>query len=99
SLRKTLQELIAQHVTLLEPQSTFDLLTLYDIPLLPYKIVQVEIEAKRAGEELNVPLAMKIISPDISHKTEMGGVLLNVNPKETEAAFRTIMENMRTHAP
>jgi hypothetical protein len=46
------------------------------------------------------PVAMKIVSPDIQHKTEVSGVVLGVEGAENaEAAFDGIMQNAARHAP
>ena len=51
-------------------------------------------EAARAAEKLNGPVAMKIVSPDILHKSDAGGVKLNLKTSdEVAAAFDGIMEN------
>ncbi|MCP4576293.1 MAG: acyl-CoA synthetase [Deltaproteobacteria bacterium] len=50
-------------------------------------------EAVVAASSMNGPLAMKIVSPDILHKTEAGGVKLNLSTDlEIEAAYEAIME-------
>ena len=49
---------------------------------------------------LNGPLALKINSPDISHKTEAGGVKLNISTEaEAAEAFDSIMESCRNYDP
>src|SRR6202044_1454708 len=46
------------------------------------------------------PLVMKIQSPDIPHKSEVGGVRVNIATKgEAFAAFQTLLENARRHRP
>ena len=51
-------------------------------------------EALETAHNVGFPVALKIDSPDIQHKTESGGVRLNINnDQELLAAFREIMEN------
>ena len=53
-----------------------------------------------AFEQLSPPLAVKIVSPDITHKTEIGGVKLNVRTRpELEAAVSEVLDNARSLAP
>ncbi len=53
-----------------------------------------------AGADLNFPLALKIVSPDIAHKTDIGGVRLNVrDTAELAAAAADIVANIRRAAP
>jgi acyl-CoA synthetase (NDP forming) len=48
------------------------------IPVMSERLVASADEAATAAAELGFPVAMKIVSPDIAHKTEIGGVLLDV---------------------
>src|SRR5207302_3289947 len=51
-------------------------------------------------ETLNPPLAVKIVSPDIAHKTEIGGVKLDIRTREElDAAIEEVLANTRTLAP
>jgi acyl-CoA synthetase (NDP forming) len=62
------------------------------------RLVQSAAEA-RFGE-LVPPLAVKIVSPDIAHKTEVGGVVLHVNTSaELERAVEAVLDNARSLAP
>ena len=57
-------------------------------------------EAIIAARELGFPVVMKILSPDILHKSEIGGVLLNVNSEnEVRANFALLMQRGRDAAP
>jgi len=49
--------------------------------------------------DLKFPLAVKIVSPDIAHKTEAGGVRLGVTRKGLEAALHEISTRVARHAP
>jgi len=55
----------------------------FNIPLLPALIARSPNEALAAAECLGLPVAMKILSPDISHKSDVGGVRLNINSAES----------------
>lgn len=57
-------------------------------------------EAAAMGETIGFPVAMKIASPDILHKTDVGGVALNLNSAdEVRAAFHRMMAEVRAKAP
>jgi acyl-CoA synthetase (NDP forming) len=56
-------------------------------------------QARAAVEELGTQTVMKILSADIQHKSDIGGVKLNIGPEEAEAAFEAIMAGAREHAP
>jgi acyl-CoA synthetase (NDP forming) len=56
--------------------------------------------AVSAADGLGYPVVLKLDSPDVAHKTEVGGVKLNLaSAAEVSAAFAAIMEGARTHAP
>jgi acetyltransferase len=72
----------------------------YDIPVVKNAIATTEEDALRFSHEIGYPLAMKIVSPDILHKTDVGGVHLNIrNNDEMLRAFNEIMESAKRHAP
>jgi acetyltransferase len=72
----------------------------YEIPVVKNAIAK---NAKDAGElaaQIGFPVAMKILSPDIIHKTDIGGVCLNINSKEeARTTFNKIMDSVRKHEP
>ena len=54
----------------------------------------------RAGEMLGYPLSVKIHSPDIQHKSDVGGVKLNIrNEEELKSAYEQIMESCSRQVP
>jgi acetate---CoA ligase (ADP-forming) len=72
------------------------LLALYGIPITHERVVTSAAEAAHAAQEMGFPVAMKIVSPQITHKTEAGGIALNVaRADEARAAFERIMHNTR----
>ena len=58
--------------------SVEELLEGYGIPTTPIKLARNADEAVTIANELGFPLVMKIASPDILHKSDVGGVLLNI---------------------
>src|SRR5512133_2899524 len=67
---------------------SFDILTAYGIPVVKTAFAKTEEEAVKAAEEIGYPLVMKIISPQISHKSDVGGIMLSLqNSDEVRAAY------------
>ena len=59
-----------------------------------------EEEASKAAEEIGFPVVMKIASPDILHKSDIGGVHVGISdPAEARTAFLEIRQNTRRHMP
>jgi len=72
----------------------------YGIPITELKIATSAKEAADYSEEIGYPTVFKIISPDVLHKFDVGGVILGINNKEeAEIAFNTIVENVKSHKP
>lgn len=84
-------------LTLNEAREIFEILGL---PMSKSRLATNEEEAVRFCEELGFPLAMKISSKDILHKTEAGGVKLDItDPDEARKAFRSIIKNVKNFQP
>lgn len=75
------------------------LLAHYRIPLPPSVIVQDADAAMRAASGMGFPVVLKIQSPDIPHKTEAGGVELNVGADSLAAAYQRLMASVKRNAP
>lgn len=72
----------------------------YGIPTPEGGIAASADEAVAIAGRVGYPLAMKIASADIPHKSDMGGVVLHVSSAdEARAAFTRIMDNASAHAP
>ncbi len=66
----------------------------------PEAACATEADAVRAAAAFGGPVVMKILSPDILHKSEIGGVLLGVfGDQAVRQGFRTLIERARTAAP
>ena len=74
-----------------------ELLPQYGIPTAPIKLARNETEAVIIANELGYPVVMKIASPDILHKSDVGGVALNIqNDKSLQHAYAQIIERVKT---
>ena len=70
------------------------------IPVVEERLAQSAEEAVSAASELGYPVVLKIASPDIQHKSEIGGVALNLESAEAvEEAYGTLLERARQHQP
>lgn len=67
---------------MLSESEGYDLLTRYGIPTPKYRIVTRAEDAGAAAEAIGFPVVMKIISPQIIHKSDAGGVIVGVGTKE-----------------
>jgi len=69
------------------------LLEEYGIPVVPARLVTSSEQAVEAAREVNYPVALKVASPDIVHKSDIGGVRLNLqHEQEVQEAFQQIMQ-------
>jgi len=83
--------------SLLETEAK-ELLKGYGIPVPDFKLIKSEDEITGLAKEINFPIVMKIVSPDIIHKTDAGGVKLNIKD-ETEArlAYQEIISKAKNY--
>lgn len=72
----------------------------YGIPTPGEALVRCADDAASACDKIGYPVVMKIVSPDIQHKTDVGGVVVGVkNSAEAVAAYNRIMESCTKAAP
>ena len=85
---------------MLSESEGYDLLTRYGIPTPKYRIVTRAEDAGAAAEAIGFPVVMKIISPQIIHKSDAGGVIVGVGTKEgAQSAFNQIVSSARAYNP
>jgi acetate---CoA ligase (ADP-forming) len=79
----------------LSPGDARELLAAYGIRVPKTHVVKSSAEAARAQEAIGLPVAIKLVSRGIVHKTEVGGVLLNLaSPGEARRAFESMEKNL-----
>ena len=70
----------------------------YEIPVPREGLAQSAAEASAIADDIGYPVVMKIVSPDILHKTEAGGVLIGVADSEAAAAgYESIVGNAKAY--
>ena len=85
--------------TLSEPVSKA-LLEAYGIPVVEAFPARKEDAAVRLAKKIGYPVVLKILSPDITHKSDAGGVVLGIeSDRSVREAFRRIMKRAATHDP
>ncbi len=87
--------------TVHRPPSTVDnLVKAYGITTTPIKLAHDEKEAVTIAEELGFPVVMKIASPDISHKSDVGGVLLDITDIQSlQSGYAQIIKHVKAARP
>jgi acetyltransferase len=76
------------------------ILRAFRIPASPSINVDTAADALVAAEGVGLPVAMKINSPDITHKSDVGGVRLNIRePRSVRTAYREMIDNVTAQMP
>lgn len=83
---------------LMETES-WGVLKAYGFPFLASGIAHSADEALAIAKKIGRPVALKIISPDILHKTESGGVMLDVLPENTSTAYDELLIRVAAKRP
>ncbi len=90
-MHRIIQKAKKEKRSLLETEAK-ELLREYGIPVPDFKLIKSEEEIAGLAKEMNFPIVMKIVSPDIIHKTDAGGVKLNIkDEKEARLAYQEII--------
>ena len=81
-------------------QEAHELLRCYGFPLLKSRLVREPSEIAKAIEEVGLPVAMKLDSPDILHKSDAGGVRLKINSvDQAQKVFQEIIASAKKYRP
>jgi acetyltransferase len=95
--REVIQSVLTSGRQMLSEAEAKELLAAYDIPIVETRVANSVDEAVQFSRQIGFPVAVKILSPDITHKSDMGGVALDL---ESQEAVRMAAESMqkRLHA-
>ena len=91
--------LTEQRKVLTEPES-MAILNAFRIPTVRNAVAHTANEALIVAESIGFPIAMKVLSTDISHKSDAGGVRLNINSaQEVRGAYRQLIDTVQARLP
>ncbi|MFA6814041.1 MAG: CoA-binding protein [Candidatus Pacebacteria bacterium] len=96
---KIFQEAKAKGKTSFPEAEAMEILKAYNFPLLKSAVAKSASEAKKILDEFNCAVAMKIVSPDILHKSDVGGVMLNVTADNVQNKFSEMMKTVAKNKP
>jgi acetyltransferase len=89
---------LAQPGQFLEETESKEILAAYGVPVNQTRIAEEKEAAVAIAEELGYPVVLKVLSPDITHKTDARGVQLDLSDaRQVRAAFDAIMEGARNY--
>ena len=72
----------------------------YQIPVTTFKLAKNSEEAAAFADQIGFPVVLKIVSPDIIHKSDAGGVTVNLKTtEEVKIAHRKILESVKKYNP
>jgi acetyltransferase len=85
--------------SLLEPEA-YEVCGEYGINVPPYRVVESKESAVVAAGEIGYPVALKVVSEEILHKTDAGGVMLGIDSDSAlKGSYERLAENIRKAAP
>jgi acetyl coenzyme A synthetase (ADP forming)-like protein len=98
--RDILDRAVMAGLSKLSEIDTLDIFDAYGIPVAPARLASSAQQAAAIAEELGYPVALKIVSPEIIHKTDVGGVVLGCDEAhEVREAFDQIVASVRATSP
>jgi len=84
---------------LLEPEAKTVCME-YGIPVPKFRVAGSAEDAVKYAEEIGYPVVLKVVSPDVIHKSDVGGVMLGLrSADEVRSAYEKLLGNVRSHKP
>lgn len=98
--RKLLDDARAAGNDWLDPSASKQLLAIFGIPVIQSRTARTAEEAVRIADEIGYPVALKILSPDIAHKTDVGGVRLGrADARSVRDGFENMLRDVALARP
>lgn len=96
-MHKNIETALAEKRNLLEPEA-MELFRDYGLPVPDYIFAATREAAVEGAVKMGFPVALKVVSPDIIHKSDAGGVKLNLSdPGQAGLAYDQILSNARKY--
>jgi len=72
----------------------------YELPVTRFTVSKTEDEAIEAAKELGFPVVLKIVSPQVLHKSDAGGVLIDIKDEDgVREGYNRILDNVKAKVP
>ena len=99
-LKELLRMALTEGRTLLNEEESKDFLKTYGIPVTMPQFVQGPEAAVSIAEKVGYPVVIKVVSPDISHKSDVGGVIIGIDSSAAlKEAYGKLMQRVKKRAP
>jgi acetyltransferase len=98
--RDLINKIVAEDRFVMTEDEAKALMRNYEIPVTNNQLVHSGEQAAKVAAKIGFPVVMKVASPQIAHKSDIGGVVLNITTKEkARNAYKSIMENSKKAYP
>lgn len=98
--KKLIDEAVAKNLTWLDAPSLAAVFEAYEIPSAKCATAKTPADVAKLQEKFNAPIVIKIMSPDISHKSDVGGVALNLKtPADAKKAAEDMLVTVGKNCP
>ena len=99
-LKELLKMALKEGRTLLNEAESKDFLMTYGIPVTMVQVAQDPEAAVSIADKVGYPVVIKVVSPDISHKSDVGGVIMGIDSSAAlKAAYEKLMQSVKKGAP
>ena len=99
-LKELLRMAFKEGRTLLNEEESKDFLMTYGIPVAIAQLAQDPEEAVSIADKVGYPVVIKVVSPDISHKSDVGGVIMGIDSSAAlKEAYEKLIERVKKRAP
>ena len=100
TVRKIIERVRSENRVVLLGSESARLVSAYGIPVPEIHLAKNEEEAVRIAEKIGYPVVLRISSPHILHKSDIGGIAINIkSAEEVKQKFREILENAKKYVP
>jgi acetyltransferase len=99
-LKELFRMALTEGRTLLNEEESKDFLKTYGIPVTMPQLIQGPEAAVSIAEKVGYPVVIKVVSPDISHKSDVGGVITGIDSSAAlKEAYEKLMQRVKRRAP
>jgi len=100
SARQIIQQVRKEKRRFLPEPETYKILESYGFPIPPYALTEDEDSAVKFAQKIGYPVVLKIVSPQIIHKVDLGGVVLNIrNSRMLKQAYQHLLKRVQSALP